>query len=263
MQRRIVSLVPSLTETLVELGLRDELIACTTFCTEPPDLHRTAAIVGGTKDFSVEKILSLKPSHILVNQEENPRLTVEELARHHAVCVTFPKGPEDVAPMLQQIGNFLDVHDMVSPWAEAITRKLLELRQTSGAVVKEKFLYFIWQKPYMLAGRDTYISRLLSVAGFENAYAGADRYPTVELEDIKKLEATQIFLSSEPYPFRRRDALALQKDWPEVPAIFRVDGRILSWYGTTTLRALELLVERALPKKAENHQLARMFSRIC
>jgi ABC-type hemin transport system substrate-binding protein len=239
MLRRIVSLVPSVSETLAEWGLAPELVACTKFCVRPKGLRRTTQIVGGTKDFSVAEVLKLNPTHVIVNQEENTRLLVEELAKSTDLLLTFPKSPLDVAKMLRDIGSFLNCTSIANASATEI-EDIIERLKSKPRHAK-KFLYLIWRQPYMAAGRDTYISRLLELAGWINAYEGDERYPVLSLEQLKGIAASSVFLSSEPYPFRKRDAVSLRNEWHEVPDIFKVDGQLLSWHGVSSLRALRAL----------------------
>jgi ABC-type hemin transport system substrate-binding protein len=233
--RRIISLVPSLSETICALGLRDQLVGCTQFCVEPKDLHRTATRVGGTKDPQLDLIRSLQPTHILANQEENPREPILELAREIPTLVTFPKGPEDVPGMLHDLGRFL-LCDTES-WAADIE----SLLKAPSRHPPQRFLYLIWQNPYMAAGPDTYISRTLANIGWVNAYEGAERYPALDIAAMEACCADILLLSSEPYPFRRRDAERLKAQWPSAPRLARIDGQMLSWFGTRTREALEQL----------------------
>ncbi len=243
-RRRIVSLVPSLTETLVHLGLRSELVACTSFCVDPPDLHRDVVIVGGTKDFDVEKILALHPTHIIANQEENTREPVESLASRVPTLVSFPKGPADVPAMLRDMGRFLDCSDVAEQLSQAIEAQLAWCRRTDDAQEhRVRFLYLIWREPYMAAGPDTYISRLLECAGWENAYQGTERYPTLSSAEIAALGVDEILLSSEPFPFRNRHAQKLRDEGVRTGSMSKIDGKTCSWFGWRTLPALEFIRE--------------------
>lgn len=247
MSRRIVSLVPSLTESLVAMGLRDDIVGCTKFCVEPPDLHRQCTLVGGTKDFDRSLILSLHPTHVLANQEENPREAVLDLATKVPTHISFPRAPEDVPSMLRDIGHFLSCPEAAEHWAldiDAMIASLEPRRFKAGP----RFLYFIWRDPYMLAGVDTYISRLFACAGWQNAIMGLERYPTVRVSELSTLSPDLIILSSEPYPFRRRDADRLKGEWPSAPPILKVDGRLLSWHGTQTLAALRWVADLDLTR---------------
>lgn len=235
---RIVSLVPSLSETVVNRGMREALVGCTQFCVEPADLHRSAKVVGGTKDFDPNLIRELKPTHILANQEENPRELIEELQKEYQLLLTFPKSPYDVPAMLRDMEVFLGTKGVYAPLA-------LELEELYGSLrpmpEPKRFLYFIWREPYMLAGRDTYISRFLECFGWINAFTGDERYPRISVAEMKGLGADACLFSTEPYPFRKRDAQRLVEQWPESPEILKIDGRLLSWYGSASVEAWKLM----------------------
>src|SRR6476469_3038205 len=126
--KRIVSLVPSLSETVVTQGLREELVGCTQFCIEPPDLHRTAKVVGGTKDFDLNEIRTLNPTHILANQEENPRELIEELQKEFPLLLTFPKSPYDVPSMLRDMEKFLGTEARFEPLVLTIEEQFRTLK---------------------------------------------------------------------------------------------------------------------------------------
>ena len=238
---RLVSLVPSLSHTLATLGLQENLVGITKFCVEPPSLHRSCRLVGGTKDPDVTMIASLQRTHIIVNEEENRKTDIAKLEKVATIVNTFPKSPGDVPKMLRFIASSLGLCDrLLKPWqnvANEIEQQLglLQHCQPKG----ERFLYFIWKNPFMIAGPDTYISKSLALLGFENAYQGSERYPQIDINDWHQ-KVDRIFLSTEPYPFRKRDVGDfLQSGQYEADAIFRIDGRLLSWYGKYTLEMLE------------------------
>lgn len=238
MRRRIVSLVPSLTETVVSLGIGDELVGITKFCVEPPGLHRTAALVGGTKDPELEAIFALKPTHVFVNEEENKPEHIAELARRVPTLNTFPKGPADVPGMLREMAAFLGAGAAAEELARAIEA---ELERAEGTQVGRRALYYIWREPYMVVAEDTYISAMMKALGYENAVKdAATRYPELTVAAAKALRPDVIFLSTEPYPFRKRDVERLQGEWADekAPPILKADGRLFSWYGSATLAAL-------------------------
>lgn len=235
---RIISLVPSLSETIVTVGMRDELLGCTQFCVEPADLHRTAKVVGGTKDFDLDQIRALRPTHIFANQEENPRELIEVLRNEFPLLLTFPKSPYDVPGMLRDMDRFLDSKDRFEALAQSLES---HFRSLIGMPTPKKFLYFIWREPYMLVGRDTYISRFLECFGWINAYDGDERYPQITVDQMKAMKLDICLFSTEPYPFRRRDARRLRAEWSESPEILKIDGRLLSWYGTASVEAWEML----------------------
>lgn len=258
---RLVSLVPSTTHTLAFCPqLKSNLVACTKFCVEPPDLHRNVILVGGTKDPDLERIQRLKPSHILVNTEENKEQHIRELRSIAAVHESLPKSPEDVVIMLREMGQFLEEDRYFNELESKLERLLSQLQGvgswSNGALSSGmKYLYLIWREPYMLAGPDTYISQLLKLGQWENAYRGAERYPCVSVEEMANLDADLILFSTEPYPFRERDWRRFQEEWPSnhkgPPMALKIDGRLCSWHGLKTIDALESihqLSQGAMPR---------------
>ncbi len=251
---RIVSLVPSLTETVCELGLRRELVGCTPFCVRPPGLQRTAALVGGTKDPDLAKVARLAPTHILVNEEENKPEHIAALHQLAPTLCTFPKDPREVPAMLRELGRFLGLD---AEGAAAAVERL------AGAMpvfaTRKRFLYYIWREPYMVAARDTYISAMLELAGLENAMpAGVIRYPELTVAQARGLRPDFVLLSTEPYPFRSRDVERLKREWPDAPEILKADGQLFSWYGTL---AREALAQMALWVQDREQRLVRPFRR--
>lgn len=250
---RIVSLVPSLTESVCELGLRGQLVGCTPFCVRPAGLQRTAVLVGGTKNPDLAAIAALKPTHVLVNDEENKPEHIEALTALAPTLRTFPKDPRDVPPMMRDLGRFLGVA-AAEDWA----------RDIEGAIsamsfgTRKRFLYYIWREPYMVAARDTYISAMLELAGWENALpAGGVRYPELTVEAARALRPDVILLSTEPYPFRIRDAERLKSEWPDAPEMLKADGQLFSWYGTL---AKEALAQMARWTAGADQHIVRPFS---
>lgn len=251
---RIVSLVPSLTETVCELGLRAQVVGCTSFCVRPPGLQRQATLVGGTKDPDLEAIFALSPTHVLVNDEENKPEHIEALRQRVPTLSTFPKTPLDVPGMLREIGTFLDCD------AEGFARRVERgIAAVKHATVTKKFLYYIWREPYMVAAPDTYISAMMGLAGWVNAVPpGSVRYPVLTVDEARGLNPELILLSSEPYPFRRRDAERLKGEWPDAPEMVKADGQLFSWYGTLAVEALEQL---ALWSAGQEQTLVTSFNR--
>ena len=247
--RRIVSLVPSLTETVATVGLEREIVGCTTFCCEPPDLARKVSLIGGTKDPQLENILKLQPTHILVNTEENNAEHISWLKSRVPTLECFPKSPRDVPALLHEMGAFLKAEDNFSPWEQKILRLLQQFPVSDNP---RSYLYLIWREPYMLAGKDCYISNLLELMGLKNAAANLDsqrpgqtlgqrRYPRVTVEEMVAASCDMVLFSSEPYPFRIRDMKRLLQQWPDNtpnPEFRKIDGQLCSWYGTKTADAL-------------------------
>lgn len=253
---RIVSLVPSTTHTICHLGRRDWIVGCTKFCVDPPGLHHQAALVGGTKDPDLVKIADLKPDIIFTNHEENRVPDIEACRKIAQTVVDFPRSPMDVPAMLKSMGSLLSVEKQAEELSQAIMAAWDALTRLNAA--KKRFIYLIWRQPWMGAGRDTYISRFLEACGWENALQTHERYPTLDFKKLKdsgELERIdQVFLSSEPYPFRKRDVAFLKEDWPEMPEAWWIDGKLLSWHGAMTEVGLSAMLSL---KKREPQKLMR------
>ena len=234
---RIVSLVPSLTHLIVDLGLRDALVGCTNFCIEPPGLQRTAILCGGTKDPNLDQIAKLKPTHVLVNEEENKPEHIDALSKLTKVLNTFPKSPEDVPAMIRDICLFLGVRDECD-YAGQIEALINDVKVLTADVPQKSLLYFIWRNPWMIVSEDTYISRMLQLLGYRNVCQTENRYPEVTFPLQGEIPET-IFFSTEPFPFRRRDLVALKDEWPNHSPVFKADGMLCSWYGSMLIEALK------------------------
>ena len=234
---RIVSLVPSLTHLIVDLGLRDALVGCTNFCIEPPGLQRTATLCGGTKDPNIDQIANLKPTHVLVNEEENKPEHIAALGAFTNVLNTFPKSPEDVPAMIRDICSFLGVQDDHN-YAGQIDTLIEEIKTLATGVPLKTFMYFIWRNPWMIVSEDTYISRMLTLLGYRNVCQTENRYPEVSFPLQGEIPET-IFFSTEPFPFRRRDIVSLKDEWPSHPPVLKADGMLCSWYGSMLIKALK------------------------
>lgn len=234
--RRVISLVPSLTELLVDLGLEKELAGITKFCVHPDYLKEQKAIIGGTKNVHSVKVRDLKPDFVLASKEENTRRTVAEL-------------PEDVPVYVSDIANLKDLKKVVSDLgiifgvvqkANDLNREIdaLEKSLQVRVVANQSCLYLIWKDPFMAAGTDTFINEMLKLTGCENALKKwgdkGERYPAITVEQMTELNPDHIFLSSEPFPFTEKHAEELSD---KVPSKIRVvDGEAFSWYGTGVLR---------------------------
>lgn len=236
---RIISLVPSLTETLCALDLEKELIGITKFCVHPFHLKSTKTLVGGTKKVHIEKIRMLKPDIIVANKEENTLEIVESLREIAPVWVTDITTIPDSIQMLQDFGELFGRRTEAQKWTFKLQRALAEF---SLFVQKRPVLscaYFIWKNPHMAVGKNTYINSILQLNHFDNIYANKEeRYPEVEIKKLKlEGDPKLIFLSSEPYPFNDEDAFEIGRFTHHAKTVF-VDGEMFSWYGVRLLRAL-------------------------
>jgi len=251
---RIVSLVPSLTELLCDLGLAPQLVGRTGFCVHPRAIVRRIAKVGGTKDVDIARIRALAPTHLIVNIDENEKPTVDELARFIPhVIVTHPLAPRDNLDLYRLFGGIFNC----SARAEALCR---EFEQAFDAVAgacrhlpRQNVLYLIWRSPWMTVSRDTYISRTLALAGWDTLPAAAEaRYPRLELDPALLTSVHHVLLSSEPYRFRARDVAALQKLVPTTTHTRArlIDGAMISWYGSRAIQGLAYLRHFRLASQA-------------
>ena len=225
--KRIISLVPSQSELLWDLGLREELVGITKFCIHPKELHQSVTHIGGTKTLNIDKIRLLKPDVIIGNKEENEQTQIEALQKEFKVWMSDIYTLDDSLSMIEGIGELVTKNAEAKKITALINSSFEKLQQTHQTV-----LYFIWKKPYMVAGRATFIGHLLEKIGLKNGITDINsRYPTLSLEDIISLNPELIFLSSEPYPFKEMHVKELQKQLPNT-RILIVDGELFSWYGS-------------------------------
>ena len=223
---RVVSLVPSITESLFDLGLTSkEIVGRTKFCIHPKREVENVKMIGGTKNINIEEIKALKPDIILANKEENVKEQVEELMKDHKVITTNISTIEDNYYLIKQLGSLFNKEDK----AQLYNLKTYEAFDVTKSEKPLKVAYLIWKNPYMTVGGDTFISRVLEELGFENIFKNQKRYPEVNLQELQ--QADLIFLSSEPFPFKEKHISEIQ-DVCINQKIFIVDGEAFSWYGT-------------------------------
>lgn len=233
----IVCLVPSITELLAYLSLDAVVKGITKFCVEPESWYRSKKRMGGTKTPKLVEILRLQPDLVIANKEENEQVHIEELKLHGAVYVSQVRTLEEALEMIGHIGT-------LSGRTMAAEKLICEIRKKAGAlrekVEKEqprKAAYFIWRKPWMVAGGDTFINDMMQYAGYKNVFADCLRYPEVTQKEILESGVEILLLSSEPYPFKQKHIKELQK----IKSGFEiklVDGMLYSWYGSRLLKAL-------------------------
>ena len=236
--KRIISLVPSQSELLWDLGLREELVGITKFCIHPKELHQSVTHIGGTKTLNIDKIRLLKPDVIIGNKEENEQAQIEALQKEFKVWMSNINTLDDSLSMIEGIGELVTKNAEAKKIIALINTSFKQLKQTHQTV-----LYFIWKKPYMVAGRATFIGHLLEKIGLKNSIKDINsRYPTLSLEDIISLNPELIFLSSEPFPFKERHVKELQKQLPNT-RILIVDGELFSWYGSRLTHSVKYFNE--------------------
>lgn len=227
---RIVSLVPSQTEYLVDLGLHEQIVGVTKFCVHPKGLKLDKAIIGGTKKFNFNRIKALKPDLIIGNKEENYEDGILRLARDYPVWMSAIFDLEDAVQMMQSLGEITGSREKSKKIIEGISAGFLDEIPRKGTAI-----YLIWQNPMITVGTDTFINEMLQKAGFENLIKSR-RYPEISLEQIQDLNPDYLLLSSEPYPFRKEHVDHFQSLFSEAK-VREVDGEIFSWYGSRLLKA--------------------------
>ena len=237
--KRIISLVPSQTELLYDLGLEDSIVGITKFCVHPYHLKSTKTIVGGTKNIKLDKIVALQPDIILCNKEENTKEIVETLEKLVPVHVSDVKNIEESLEMIKQYGTIFKCTTEASKINAKIEFNLKEFQEFVKDIPIQKVAYFIWRKPWMVAGKDTFINHLLQVCKFENIYESYGRYPEVEIKKMRlQGDPEIILLSSEPYPFKSAHAFELGRHTHHAKVVF-VDGEYFSWYGSRLSKAFD------------------------
>lgn len=223
---KVVSLVPSITEALFDLGLTEkEVVGRTKFCIHPEEKVKNITVIGGTKNINIDKIKALQPDLILANKEENIKEQVEALMDDFKVIVTNVETIEDNYYLLKSLGKLFNKEEK----AQLFNLKIYEILNQAKISSSIKVAYLIWKNPYMTIGSDTFIHKILTEIGFENIFKGNTRYPEIQTEDLA--EADIIMLSSEPFPFKEKHIEELREFYPEKKMMI-VDGEAFSWYGT-------------------------------
>ena len=231
--QRIISLVPSQTELLFDLGLDKEVTGITKFCIHPKEWLRTKTRVGGTKQLKMDIIHQLQPDLIIANKEENVKEQIEELQQHYPVWISDVNNLNDAHEMIQQIGSITNKQQQANKINSNIRENFSQLVTHNS---KLKTAYLIWQNPYMTVGGDTFIHSMLEAAGFTNLYGDKTRYPEITMEEIKSIEPELLFLSSEPFPFKQKQVEEMKKQGFKGQVVL-VDGEMFSWYGSRLLKA--------------------------
>jgi ABC-type Fe3+-hydroxamate transport system substrate-binding protein len=236
---RIVSLVPSITELLCDLGLGPQLVGRTGFCIHPKETATAIPKVGGTKDVNLDKIRALAPTHVVVNIDENTKPVADALAQFVPhVIVTHPLTPQDNLPLARLMGGIFGVEGAAEAWCAAFKSELAALR-AAPASPPRTVLYCIWQDPWMSVSAGTYIAAMLAELGWSVPLLGTDRYPRFAWSDHLVGGLDAVLLSTEPYRFTQVHADALEKQIG-IPVLL-VDGEMMSWYGSRALAGVRYL----------------------
>lgn len=231
--KKIISLVPSQTELLYDLGLDEKVIGITKFCVHPKKWFNTKTRVGGTKQLNLTKIKELQPDLIIANKEENVKEQIEELAKEFPVWVSDITNLNDAVNMIESIGAITNKQSKASQISRQIKNNFSQLPAINR---KPKTCYLIWRKSYMTVGGDTFINDMMKYGGFQNIFENRARYPETTVNELKAADCQLLLLSSEPYPFKQKHIDELQ---PQLMGtkILLVDGEFFSWYGSRLVKA--------------------------
>jgi len=241
--KRIVSLVPSQTELLFDLGLEENIVGITKFCVHPFHLKSTKTIVGGTKKIKFDKIAALQPDIIIANKEENTQEIVEELSKICPVWVTNIITIDDNQQMIHDFGQLFNKRTESQKLLDKINFAFTDFQNFIKDKEERKVVYFIWANPYMVAGGDNFINELLKLNKFTNIYDNnpkyEGRYPEIIIQKMRiQGDPDLVLLSSEPFPFKDEHAFELGRHTHHATTIF-VDGEMFSWYGSRLLKAFD------------------------
>ncbi|MCI5080436.1 MAG: helical backbone metal receptor [Saprospiraceae bacterium] len=234
--QRIISLVPSQTELLHDLGLEKQVVGITKFCVHPESWFKSKTRVGGTKDYKLEVIRELQPDLIIGNKEENDKEQIEALAEEFPVWMSNIYDLEDALEMIQQVSDITNQSASGARIRLNIQSKFESLEQEMNRP-PIRAAYYIWRKPNMVAGNDTFINHMLQRAGFINVFDDLERYPEVTDAQLAGQQPEVILLSSEPFPFKEKHIAEFGKICPSA-VIQLVDGELFSWYGSRLLQSV-------------------------
>jgi len=237
--QRIISLVPSLTELLHDIGLEKKIIGVTKHCIHPAHYQLTKAIVGGTKKVKFDVIEELKPDFILCSKEENAPEMVAELEKIAPVYVSDVNTFQEALELIKKLGFIFERRTQTQHIIDKINFRNKEYQSKFRGLTKRKVAYFIWANPWMVAGGNTFINDMIRISGFENAYEKFERYPEVNIKKMKVIASpTLLMFSSEPYNFSDDEVFEVLRKNRKTVTIY-VDGQFFSWYGSRLIKAFE------------------------
>ena len=238
---RIVSLVPSVTELLCDLGLAPYLVGRTGFCIHPKNSLERIPKVGGTKDVNIEKIRRLAPTHLIVNIDENEKPCVDQLAQFVPnVIVTHPKTLNDNLELFDLLGGIFNAHDQAQKLIQRFHEAMASLQANLPSPLPlRRVLYCIWKDPWMTVSDSTYIADVLATIGWQVIHQGPVRYPVFSWDESLVQDLDLVLLSSEPYRFTEAHVDALERQIGKPVQL--VDGEMMSWYGSRSIAGIDYL----------------------
>ena len=232
--RRIVSLVPSITELLSYLELDDQIVGITKFCILPDHVYRSKPRIGGTKQVHYDQIDLLNPDLIIANKEENTAEIVEKLAEKYPVYVSDILNTEDALTMIEDLGLICNRKTKAEILVREIRTSFDEIIALHKHNTKFKAAYLVWHNPIMVAGCNTYIDSILNLLHLENAFHYESRYPKIDIQKISEQDIDILILPSEPFPFKEKHRQYFKELLPDIKVIL-IHGEIFSWYGSYML----------------------------
>lgn len=226
--KRIVSLVPSQTELLYDLGLDEEVVGITKFCVHPQEWFRSKKRVGGTKTVHTDAVKALQPDLIIANKEENTKEQIDELAALFPTWVSNIQTVDEALMMIREVGEIVGKAERAEVLIKEISAGFAALKKPK---TPKRAAYFIWRKPWMCAGGDTFISNMIEHMGWVNVLGNRPRYPEITLDELADKQTDIVLLSSEPYPFKDAHIAEIKAALPHAE-VKLVDGEMMSWYGS-------------------------------
>lgn len=246
--RRIISLVPSQTELLFDLGVENRVVGVTRYCEFPARARKHKTLIGGTKQVQLDRITALKPDLILGNKEENSKDDIEALSERYPVWMSDIETVDGALDMINRVGELVGRAAAARDMAARVARSLDALNTASESSAP-RVAYFIWRKPFMVVGQQTFIDDLLRRAGFANVFSWLERYPEVTADELAAAAPDVVFLSSEPFPFEAKHIDEMRQLLPSAHVCI-VDGTLFSWYGSRLELSGEYLSKLLLETRA-------------
>lgn len=229
--QKIISLVPSITELLVELGLENQLAGITKFCVHPDKIFRIKEKIGGTKKLNIEKIKQIHPDLIIGNKEENVKEQIEELEKYFPVWMSDVCSYEDAMLMIEKIGEITNTSTTAKNLIDQIENEFKKLQKVHHILKNKSVLYLIWYRPFIAVGNNTYINSILNKIGAINVAQEKERYFEINIDELQSIQPDYLLLSSEPFPFSEKHKTELSQYISSKTRIFLVNGEVFSWYG--------------------------------
>jgi len=231
---KIISLVPSITELLFDLGLDKKVIGITPYCVHPEDKVQSIVKIGGPHKIDLQKIKDLQPDIIFASKEENLKEEVEELVKQYPVYVSDVKNLTEAIEMISQIGTITGTDKIAKKIGGHIQKQFGDLKEITKA--NKTACYLVWNEPMITVNKNTFIHEMMQFAGFSNVFAdNAERYPKINPTDIKNKKPGYIILSTEPFSFTNEHVAKFKSEYP-FSKVLLLDGEKFAWYGSHLLK---------------------------